>query len=259
LKNQHSIEKVTIGGGDPLSRPDIIRLLSGIKAQGLKINLDTVGTPLISNAEIIYCGQGIIPRLNICDIVDLVDVLGLPLDGSTNEIIQYFRKGRNNLMEEEIEILKLAEKNNINVSINTVVHKKNYHDLYNIFKIISQYKSVFRWQLFQYMPIGIMGHDHQNEFYITEEFFKDKISQLEKKIGNNSPIIINPKSTSRRKNIYLIIDNDGVAWCPKTYGNTNSWDLQKDSNSERVIWGNIRDTIMMPKLIEQAFLYQGNK
>lgn len=51
------INKVTLCGGDPLTRKDIIELLKQIKSIGYLISLDTVGTSIIksikNNGEVI--------------------------------------------------------------------------------------------------------------------------------------------------------------------------------------------------------------
>ena len=47
--------KVTLCGGDPLTREDIITLLERIKKIGFDISLDTVGSPIIKD---IICDKG---------------------------------------------------------------------------------------------------------------------------------------------------------------------------------------------------------
>ncbi len=72
------IEKVTIGGGDPLSRPDIIDLLTQVKGMGFKINVDTVGTPLLGPAETIFFGHRQVNQVSANSISSLVDNIGIP-------------------------------------------------------------------------------------------------------------------------------------------------------------------------------------
>ena len=84
------ITKVTICGGDPLSRPDIISLLEEIKRLGFFINLDTVGTSIIGNVQTVFFGQNDIPKIDSKKLASLIDLIGIPVDGSTNEIATNF-------------------------------------------------------------------------------------------------------------------------------------------------------------------------
>ena len=82
------IKKVTLCGGDPLSREDIMQLLENIKQIGFNISLDTVGTPIIKDIKN-KKGNILIKKLDSKKIADNVDVIGIPIDGSTNEIFTF--------------------------------------------------------------------------------------------------------------------------------------------------------------------------
>ena len=55
----------------------------------------------------------------------------------------------------QLEIIDFLNNFCDNICINTVYHKHNYEDIANIFKIISQFRGVKKWQVFEYMGIGI--------------------------------------------------------------------------------------------------------
>ena len=61
------IRKVTICGGDPLTRPDILDLLKKIKEIGFFISLDTVGTSIIKSIE--KAGKIIINKIDVKQLV----------------------------------------------------------------------------------------------------------------------------------------------------------------------------------------------
>ncbi|BDE09049.1 hypothetical protein [Lactococcus cremoris] len=91
----------------------------------------------------------------------MVDFIGIPIDGSTDEIIQLFRRGRKNFLDEQLKVLSFLEKINATVCINTVLHSGNFNDLNNIHSIISRFNNVRKWQIFEFMPIGELGYKNK--------------------------------------------------------------------------------------------------
>ena len=61
LEFAHSVgvDKITLCGGDPLTRSDIIDLLEKIKKIGFNISLDTVGTSILND---VVCGDRVIAK-----------------------------------------------------------------------------------------------------------------------------------------------------------------------------------------------------
>ena len=88
--HEQGASKVTLCGGDPLTRRDIINLLKKIKMLGYLIYLDTVGTSIIRKVE--QNGKTIIEKIDTKELVTLVDKIGIPIDGSNNEIFKKFRQ-----------------------------------------------------------------------------------------------------------------------------------------------------------------------
>ena len=157
LKKECSVSKVTLCGGDPLSRPDIMVLLEKIKTLDFFITLDTVGTPLLSNTETIFYGMEKVNKVDPKALVELVDLIGIPIDGDSNESFAAFRKKRPKIFDEQLSILEKLDLHNANVCINTVAHKDNIHIIKNIYDIIKSYNAIKKWQIFQFMPIGPLG------------------------------------------------------------------------------------------------------
>src|SRR5579859_3853420 len=176
MHQRYGTTKVTVGGGDPLTRPDIIDLLQSLKQLGLKLHLDTVGTAFIGNAHIKFMGKGTVPQVSCAEVARIVALVGVPLDGSTNEISQKFRIFSR--VQEQKHILQLLENANAHVCINTVVHKGNVEDLIAIQDILQQYSSVVEWQLFQFMPIGPLGYKNRKNYEITIDTFNYAISKV---------------------------------------------------------------------------------
>jgi MoaA/NifB/PqqE/SkfB family radical SAM enzyme len=253
LKHYHCIEKVTLYGGDPLARSDILLLLREIKKIGFWINLDTVGTPLLADTETTFVGRSKIARVSSEALTAVVDLLGIPLDGDSNESFLKFRENRSKIFEEQILILNQLEICKTNVCINTVVHKGNINIIKNILPIIVKYTCVKKWQIFQYMPIGPLGFKNRNLYMITEEDFKVLEKEISALYSNMlvQNISIDFKSCADRKNTYLLIDSDGIAWIPKE-SLSDSWEDNTDSNPDRIILGNINCPTDFSHIIEKV-------
>ncbi len=249
---KNKIEKITISGGDPLARENIVDLLCNIKKMGFKINLDTVGTRLLDDVYTIPKKEKL-TKISVNDIAPFVDVLGIPLDGSNNAIVSTFRTGRLCIFDESIKLLEILKNHKIKICINTVVHKLNIDDLKNIADILLKYPYITKWQLFQFMAIGPMGYLNREKYNISDEAFVFYCQKIKKYLKDNkSPIILNDKSRQKRKNLYLLIDNDGEAWTPFAT-NENYWNDTKDENNKRIIVGNIKNKAEIDKIIEFIF------
>lgn len=248
LKKIDGIQKITVGGGDQLSRPDIIQLLSKIKKLGYRIYLDTVGTSFLSDANTVFHSNGNVSYIDPIKIKPYVDLIGIPLDGSNNEIMTKFRTGRPKIFSEQIKILSLLNQHNMPLCVNTVVTKDNFDDLYNIYTIIKKYHSIEEWQLFQFMPIGPLGYKNRKDYIIGDKEFQSCINDLLKKMGHTS-IKITAKSRIKRKGKYLLIDTDGDCWYPSV-SQLSKWNVDSDENAERVICGNINAIKDHTKIID---------
>lgn len=224
------IDKVTLCGGDPLTRKDIINLLKQIKNIGYLISLDTVGTSIIK--DIVVNDKIIINRTPAKEIAQLVDTIGIPLDGSTNDIFKLFRQTNLNFLEEQLNICEELHKYRGKICINTVVHKGNLHDAIALSNLIKKLSYIEKWQIFQYAPIGKFGILNREMFEISEEEFNDYKSRILKTFNNKNKVQF--KAFKDRNNIYMLVDNSGNAWVP-------IYDKEQMSinNEERKIIGNI--------------------
>lgn len=228
----HGVEKVTISGGDPLACESIFEILKTCKKLGLKINFDTVGTPFHKNTHIFNRPNDKISQIkNLSQFKD-IEFLGIPLDGSSDIIISKFRNICPGFFNEQLSIIEKLVQNEINICINTILHKKNISDIQNIFNIIKQYPSIKKWQIFQYMPIGILGKLKEQEFSINNKTFQD-ISKLINSQNNNKNLSITFKNMDERDHNYMLINAIGDAYkvnfdnTKDIYGNINdknSWD-----------------------------------
>lgn len=227
------LEKVTLSGGDPLTRNDIRKIIKKCDKLNLKINLDTVGLTFIK-ARIIPSTKKKINKFSNINILNKINSIGIPLDGSTNDIISTFRIYEGNLFDEIIDILNLFDKFDVKVCINTVLHKGNLNDLENIYYILKKYRCVKKWQIFQFMPIGILGSKNADLYKIeTNEFInaKENIEKLNKK----NDILINFKSAIERSYNYMLVNSSGLAYKVDLENKVEKFGEIKDISS----WDNI--------------------
>ena len=139
FQNRYDLKKVTLSGGDPLTREDIALLIDTLASLGLKISLDTTGLPIIGSRKIVFHGRGIVNKIDVQKLRN-INMLGIPLDGHNTEVINKFRS---NVTLEEIEdILNELDKTDISVCINTVVNLNNFLYLRKIYDIIKKHNCI---------------------------------------------------------------------------------------------------------------------
>ena len=230
------IYKVTLCGGDPLTRCDIIELLEQIKAIGFSISLDTVGTSIVR--DVILYNYLIIKKTNVAKLSKFVDMIGIPIDGSTNEIFTKFRQAHNDIVNEQLKICNELHKYGVNICINTVVHKGNLTDAIDLARLIKKLDYIKKWQIFQFIPSGKYASKNKDLFNITiDEFLKFQDDVVKEFDGDISKLQF--KSLSSRNKAYMLIDNSGNAWIPSTeYVISNNF---MHNLNNRVIIGNINN------------------
>lgn len=237
------IRKVTLCGGDPLTREDILYLIEEIKNIGLTVSMDTLGTPFIHDTKV---NKNIVSKIKIDKILKLVDCIGIPIDGSKNEIIKLFRPTNIDILNEQISICKLLIDNDVGVCINTVAHRGNLSDAKELAKTINNIGNISKWQIFQYAPLGKYGLKNRKMFEISDEQFekfkKDILSAY------NIPKKVEFKNFKNRVNRYLLIDNSGNAWVPGFEKIITNYNDNLDSN--RLIIGNICNNTDWKKICE---------
>ena len=227
------LRKVTICGGDPLTREDIIPLLEQIKNIGYHITLDTMGLSLLSD---VYINNNLIAKkTDVKKFIKLVDMIGIPIDGSKLEIVKMFRPSNEDVLRKLLKVCDLLHKNNANICINTVAHKENLKDALNLSRLISEMSYIDKWQIFQFIPSGTIANKYRRMFEITsEEFNKFKQDIIYNFKGNTEKIQFKDRALRDKK--YMMIDNSGNVWVP-----TALEDFKTDNIYERIIVGNVNN------------------
>lgn len=212
--------KVTLSGGEPLLRIDIAELISKLKSLNCCLNIDTMGLPLIE----IYDNE-------LLNALKNVEYIGIPIDGITNRTIQYFR--HNITVEMCDKVLREVKKIN-KLCINTVVHSLNTNEITEIASIVDKETNIYKWQLFQYMPIGPRGYAMRDIYRIEDDTF-EKIKNKLLSLRLRASLQLDFKSVSDRMNKYILLGSDGDIWLPRM-------------NEKRTILGHIDEDDIIEKI-----------
>ncbi len=230
------IKKVTICGGDPLTRKDIVKLLRKIKKIGYYISLDTLGTSILKNVKLDL--KQTIKKTSAKDIASLVDMIGIPIDGSTDDVFSKFRPTNKEIVKEQIDICNKLNEYGANICINTVLHKDNIEDIFEIAKIVKKLNYIKKWQIFEFEPFGKFGRLNRHLFEINENEFLKVKEQIEAYFCNDKRIQF--KNSKKRDGAYVLVDNSGYA-----YVSSNCNLLQEN----RQIIGNIKEQKDWPIIV----------
>ncbi len=231
------LERVTLSGGDPLTRKDLKKIIKECNKLNLKINLDTVGLAF-TKSRIVPATRQKVNKFSNLKILKAINSIGIPLDGSNNDIISTFRIYKGNLFNEIIEELKLFDKLNIKVCINTVLHKQNINDIKEIYNILTKHRCVKQWQIFQFMSIGPLGSKNANLYKIDFNEFQNAKNKIEN-LNKNNNIIINFKSAKEREYNYMLVNSNGMAYKVDLNNNIEKFGEISDMNT----WDNILNNL----------------
>lgn len=115
------VERITFTGGEPLLYPDLFLLAEKGKKQGIEMELITNGT-LIQEGN--------------ADELGLFDMVVVTLDGSTARVHDVTRGAGS--FQQTLQGMSILREREIPVTVNTIINKNNYHDLYNIIEMVGQ-------------------------------------------------------------------------------------------------------------------------
>ena len=187
---------ITVAGGEPLLRPETPRILSFAKQElGMIVYLSTDGSFVLNRY----------PEFN-----EQIDVMGLPLDGSSIEINE--RMGRRpylyNNIRKILGYFREFPPSHI-VKVGTVMSKINYDDIANIGRLLfrnPELRSPDVWRLYQFEKIG-RGEQNANDYYISNDEFEAKSNEI---VQLFPEIDIRPRSNETHLNAYFFVTPDGM-------------------------------------------------
>ncbi len=228
IKEKINLSEITISGGDPLTYEQLPELIGKFKEMSIFVKLDTLGTTFLSDAQSVFPHANYYKQLNLEKLSKNIGIIGIPLDGSCDEIISKFRTGRKNLLNEILSVLSMAEKYNTPVGINTVVNKFNINDLENIFLTAEKFTNIQKIQFFQFCPTGCLAKINREAFEVETSDFINKTNELKEKYTGHR-IKIEAKPCANRGNNYLFVNKFGIAY------HTDIFEKQNNSANGKII------------------------
>jgi MoaA/NifB/PqqE/SkfB family radical SAM enzyme len=208
------VMQATLSGGDPLFHPEISSIALGLKELGLRVKLDTVGTALLGPARVVFKGHGRAAKVEVDDIGRHVDFVSVPLDGSRQETVEKFRRGRGNLFEETRAVARLLSNARVTFGFNTVANASNLQELVAIRDIVEEL-GASEWQVFEYDPTGPNPTRQKSRLKLAPGQFTDSTRGLNSTSGHLKIVC---KSLHDRVGSYFLIDDAGHAWKPAGEG-----------------------------------------
>jgi MoaA/NifB/PqqE/SkfB family radical SAM enzyme len=239
---------VTLCGGDPLTRPDILELVDGIRSLGIPAKLDTVGTAFLGPAEIRFFGTGIAQQVELKTLLSRLRWLSLPLDGWDQDSVSRFRAGRPELFEETLRLLELLHELDTPVGVNTVVTRLNLDGLAKIRDVLAPFR-IAEWQLFEYRPSGPLSFANRDDFRLPRGLFEEVTAEfVNRGVGSDPNSICTAKDAYEVLPSRLVVDSDGLAWSHLMWVEPPN----PEPGPRRIVAGNIRNPADYEAIVDAA-------
>lgn len=210
---ERGIDGVTLSGGDPLFHPQIVDILVGLKGLSYRTKLDTVGTAFLEDARVIYKGRGTKPRVDIDSVKHTLESVTLPLDGTDQDTIMNFRRGRKNIFQETKAIAGLLTEAGVSFGFNTVVNATNKDQVSQIGEL-GLSLGAFEWHVFEYDTSGPNPSSHKDALAITPEEYEKAIAPLADFPDEGMRLDLRTKDSRVGEGAYFFVNDAGDAWSP---------------------------------------------
>lgn len=189
------LKKLNIGGGEPLLRHDTPEIIRYAKQLGISVYLSTNATFTKARYDLIK---------------DNIDVIGLPLDGSTINV--NVAMGRAHYLRDRmlglLQFFYSAEPKH-KIKVGTVISKINAYDILNVGRFLFETEGIYRpdvWRVYQFEKVE-RGEDNAQKYEITDQEFWDIVNLLKKQLPQAN---IAPRANSDHNNAYFFISPDGM-------------------------------------------------
>lgn len=233
------VRYLVVTGGEPFTYKHIYEFLEYAKSLGFMIVLSTNGL-----------------LINDVSKLDNIDILSLPLDG---ENYKSLKKMRNMTYKDYQKILYLIKKfkkefpNKI-LKIGTVISKRNYQCVENIYYQIKDYADI--WKIYQVSKHYNNEHIYYNELMISDKIFDSVKEKLIKKAnsdnGSNMQICVYKNKTRDGK--YLFCEPNGDAMIIKDNKEKIIGNFINDFDNILKIWDKYVDSQLVKDNFEMTYL-----
>lgn len=191
--------RIVFTGGDPVKRPDIDQLIRHARTTGLEVAVSTTGDEL---------REDLLGRIS-----DAVDLISLPLDGSTEEINAKTKKeGHFAAIMRALDWLRKHPA--IDVKVCTPVTRHNLADVPNIARLVEHYaqstKARVFYNVFQAFPRAMHEVEWDGLLVSDQEF-----EGLRRQTSGVTRITVNFLDHKTLDKLYMIIFPDGSLIVPR--------------------------------------------
>lgn len=155
---------ICLTGGEPMLHPDFLEIVGHINRLGFPWGMTTNGTLIDEKMA------RKLKDLNLGSIT-------LSLDG-LKDTHNWFRNAKNDHYQKVFDVVKLLHKQDISVQLTTVIHKKNMHELEELYQELIRYE-VDSWRVINIEPMGrALEHEelllNKEEILSLLEFIREK-------------------------------------------------------------------------------------
>ena len=138
---------------------------------------NNIENKLITNGEILAKDE------NMRDVFKYIDKITLSIDSVNNEVNEVLGRGYNHF-ENVKEVLDYIKENNIKteVTINTVVSKKNLNEVQSLGEFLNNY-NITAWRVFKFIPLREAAVRNREQFDISNTDFETEKNKFSKKLS----------------------------------------------------------------------------
>ncbi|MCX7109628.1 MAG: radical SAM protein [Proteobacteria bacterium] len=189
------VVRLAVAGGEPTLIPDLYKLFSIAKSEGLLTCLITNGTLLTHDIANSFSG--------------VLDEIVFSIDAEDAQTHAELRKTSQQTFWNILDLLKIFKTNRIRCRVNSVITKANLHKICGLGKYLAPIP-IDEWRLMQFFPL----HDaisSSSEYSITDEEFNAVIQNIQSTNYLDASSIV-AASNDTMDGSYLVIAPDGTLY-----------------------------------------------
>ena len=193
---QEDIKRITWSGGEALLYPHILDLMKIAKENNIE-------NKLITNGEILAKDE------KMRDVFKYIDKITLSIDSVNNEVNEVLGRGYNHF-ENVKEVLDYIKENSIKteVTINTVVSKKNLNEVQSLGEFLNNY-NITALRVFKFIPLREAAVRNREQFDISNTDFETEKNKFFE-FNNIKKIEFRNEQDMENKYILLVPNGDIV-------------------------------------------------
>jgi MoaA/NifB/PqqE/SkfB family radical SAM enzyme len=209
-------------GGEALTVPYLQKLIAKAHDAGIKTRLNTNGILLTEQ--------------KFDELKNSLDQIVLPFDSLKDDLNNDIRHNKlhRSIITSRIDMIK--DKSDVNLQINTCVHKKNIDAIWELAEFINS-KGISRWKLRKFQPAAGNAVKNNKQFAIPDEEYNNLLEVLSKKYPNMNF----DKKTREDLSLRLMLSPQG-----------NLFRMNKNEYGDIYLGNILKDNLNIRELAEQG-------